>query len=81
VSLTRSSAVSTDRKQTREIFSEKRAPAVAIPLDLHLTGQIPEYHPIVDTILNWSKEILAWHHNRRSNGPLEGINNLIHSNL
>lgn len=25
----------------------------------------------------WSTEILAWHHNRRSNRPLEGINNLI----
>ena len=27
--------------------------------DLYQTGQIPEYHSIVDTILNWSKEILA----------------------
>ncbi|MCY4650335.1 MAG: ISL3 family transposase [bacterium] len=45
--------------------------------DLYETGQIPEYHTIVDTILNWSEEILAWHHNRHSNGPLEGINNLI----
>ena len=45
--------------------------------DLYQTGQIPEYHSIVDTILNWLKEILAWHHNRHSNGPLEGINNLI----
>ena len=44
--------------------------------NLYQTGQIPEYHSIVDTILNWSEEILAWHHNRRSNGPLEGINNL-----
>ncbi|MCQ3804519.1 MAG: transposase [Acidimicrobiia bacterium] len=35
----------------------------------------------MDTILNWSDEILAWHHSRQSNGPLEGINNLIHSYL
>ena len=39
--------------------------------------QIPEYHDTVDTILNWIEEILAWHHDRRSNGPLEGINNLL----
>ena len=45
--------------------------------DLYNSGQIPEYHDTVDTILNWIKEILAWHHDRRSNGPLEGINNLI----
>ena len=45
--------------------------------DLYQTDQIPEYHSIVDTILNWSTEILAWQHNQRSNGPLEGINNLI----
>ena len=45
--------------------------------DLYDTGQIPEYHDTVTTILNWSHQILNWHHNRRSNGPLEGINNLI----
>ena len=31
----------------------------------------------MDTILNWADEILNWHHSRRSNGPLEGTNNLI----
>ena len=41
------------------------------------TGAIPEYHDTVDTILNWIEEILAWHHDRRSNGPLEGTNNLL----
>ena len=45
--------------------------------DLYDSGQIPEYHDTVDTILNWAEEILNWHHDRRSNGPLEGINNLI----
>ena len=45
--------------------------------DLYETGQISEYHNTVDTILNWSDEILNWHHSRRSNGPLEGTNNLI----
>ena len=45
--------------------------------DLYETGQIPEYHNTVDTILNWADEILNWHHSRRSNGPLEGTNNLI----
>ena len=45
--------------------------------NLYETGQIPEYHNTVTTVLNWSDEILNWHHARRSNGPLEGINNLI----
>ena len=45
--------------------------------DPYETGQIPEYHNTVNTILNWSNEILNWHHHRRSNGPLEGTNNLI----
>ncbi len=44
---------------------------------LYETGHIPEYYHTVTTVLNWSKEILIWHHARRSNGPLEGINNLI----
>ncbi len=48
---------------------------------LYETGQIPEYYHTVNTVLNWSNEILNWHHTRRSNGPLEGINNLIHSYL
>ena len=46
--------------------------------DLYATGQIPEYHEIVDTIITWGEEILAYHTSRRaSNGPLEGINNLL----
>ena len=45
--------------------------------DLYATGQIPEYHQVVDTIIAWGEEILAYHPSRRaSNGPLEGINNL-----
>ena len=46
--------------------------------DLYATGQIPEYHDIVDTIIAWRAEILAYHSCRRaSNGPIEGINNLL----
>ena len=46
--------------------------------DLYATGQIPEYREIVDTIIAWGEEILAYHNSRRaSNGPLEGINNLL----
>ena len=46
--------------------------------DLYATGQIPEYREIVDTIIAWGDEILAYHPSRRaSNGPLEGINNLL----
>ena len=33
---------------------------------------------IVDTIIAWSDEILAWHHSdRASNGRIEGTNNLL----
>ena len=46
--------------------------------DLYATGQIPEYHQVVDTIIAWGEQILAYHTTRRrvSNGPIEGINNL-----
>ena len=46
--------------------------------DLYDSGQIPEYHEIVDTIIAWGEEILAYHSSgRASNGPIEGINNLL----
>ncbi len=46
--------------------------------DLYATGQIPEYHQVVDTIVAWGAQILAYHTSRRaSNGPIEGINNLL----
>ena len=46
--------------------------------DLYATGEIPEYREVVDTIIAWGAEILAYHSCRRvSNGPLEGINNLL----
>ena len=46
--------------------------------DLYATGQIPEYQEVVDTILAWGEEILAYHSSRRAtNGPIEGINNLL----
>lgn len=46
--------------------------------DLYETGELPEFHDIVDTIIAWSDEILAWHHSgRASNGRIEGINNLL----
>ncbi len=46
--------------------------------DLYATGQIPEFHDVVDTILARSSEILAFHDpaaGRISNGRLEGTNN------
>ena len=46
--------------------------------DLYTTGELPEFHNIVDTIIAWSTEILNWHHtNRASNGRIEGTNNLL----
>ena len=39
----------------------------------------PARYPIVDTIIAWGEQILAYHTTRRrvSNGPIEGINNLL----
>ena len=46
--------------------------------DLYQTGELPEFHNIVNTTINWSNEILAWHHtNQASNGRIEGTNNLL----
>jgi transposase len=46
--------------------------------DLYATGELPEFHHVVDTIINWSDEILAWHDTGRpSNGRIEGTNNLL----
>lgn len=46
--------------------------------DLYLTGEIPEFHDVVDTVIAWSTEILAFHEPRAgriSNGRIEGTNN------
>ena len=43
--------------------------------DLYETGELPEFHDIVDTFIAWSDEILGWHHTQRaSNGRIEGTN-------
>ena len=43
--------------------------------DLYETGELPEYHDIVDTFIAWSDEILNWHHTgRASNGRIESTN-------
>ena len=46
--------------------------------DLYQTGELPEFHNIVDTIIACSDEILDWHHtNHPSNGRIEGTNTLL----
>ncbi len=46
--------------------------------DLYATGELGEFHDIVNTILNWADEILDYHDcGRPSNGRLEGTNNLL----
>ena len=45
--------------------------------DLYATGELPEFSKVVDTVIAWGDEILAWHrYGRPSNGRLEGANNL-----
>jgi transposase len=46
--------------------------------DLYATGELPEFHSIVDTVIAWGDQILAWHDTGRpSNGRIEGTNNLL----
>ena len=46
--------------------------------DLYATGELGEFHHVVDTIIAWGDEILAWHSaGRPSNGRIEGTNNLL----
>lgn len=46
--------------------------------DLYATGQLIEFHDIVNTIIAWGDQILAWHDTGRpSNGRIEGTNNLL----
>ncbi len=46
--------------------------------DLYATGELGEFHHVVDTIIAWVDEILAWHSaGRPSNGRIEGTNNLL----
>ena len=39
-----------------------RLEALAGSCDLYQTGECPRFHAIVDTIIAWSDQILAWHH-------------------
>ncbi len=46
--------------------------------DLYATGELPEFHSIVDTVIAWGDQILDWHDTGRpSNGRIEGTNNLL----
>jgi len=46
--------------------------------DLYQTGELPEFHHIVDAIISSSDEILAFHHTGRvSNGRTENTDNLL----
>ena len=75
----------TDRDALQELYQlyeaedlDQANQALGRFADLYATGQIPQYHDIVDTIIAWGAEILAYHSCRRaSNGPIEGINNLL----
>ena len=41
--------------------------------DLYATGELIEFHDVVNTVLAWGDEILAWHNTGRpSNGRIEG---------
>ena len=46
--------------------------------DLYSTGDLPEFHDVVNTIIARANEILDWHDTGRpSNGRIEGTNNLL----
>ena len=57
---------------------EQANEALARFADLYDSGEIPEYHNVVDKVIACGEEILAYHPGRRAtNGPIEGINNLL----
>ena len=46
--------------------------------DLYATGDLPEFHHVVNTIIAWADQILDWHDTGQpSNGRIEGTNNLL----
>lgn len=46
--------------------------------NLDSTGELIEFHHVVDTIIAWSDQILDWHDTGRpSNGRIEDTNNLL----
>ena len=63
---------------TRQPVPATLHPTLTRRADLYETGELPEFHDIVDTFIAWSDEILGWHHTQRaSNGRIEGTNNLL----
>lgn len=49
--------------------------ALADFIDAHYTRTLPEFEPLIDTLLAWGDEIFAFHDTDRiSNGRLEGTN-------
>ncbi len=49
--------------------------ALAHFIDGHYTRTLPEFEPLIDTLLKWGDEIFAFHHTHRiTNGRLEGTN-------
>ena len=55
----KSSTASTSPKTTTA-----PSPRFAGSADLYATGQLPEFRKVVDTVIAWGDEILAWHHVR-----------------
>jgi transposase len=45
--------------------------------DMKSEDKPPEVRSLGKTLARWRSEIIAWHTHHRSNGPTEGVNNLI----
>lgn len=45
--------------------------------DMSDTDRPPEVRSLAKTLKRWKHEIVAWHRHQRTNGPTEGMNNLV----
>ena len=66
------------RPASRQVNDHGRVSGTHRFTDLYQTGDLPEYHKIVNTLLAHMPQILAWHAaGRPSNGRIEGTNILL----
>ena len=70
------------KEAVRELYTHADADLAAqwideLIVDMASEDKPPEVRSLGKTLARWRSEIIAWHTHRRTNGPTEGVNNLI----
>ena len=68
------------KEAVRELYTHADLAAQWIDeliVDMASEDKPPEVRSLGKTLARWRSEIIAWHTHRRTNGPTEGVNNLI----